>query len=153
MNLLNKIKLILILTLISCAESNTNRIESLESENQLLKSKSDSLIEILNKKETKTNYWFDSGFDKRKFTKLGIKNPTKFIEKSLRENPELIPLNAVLGGNMNFGKIQILGNKWLIADFDDGHIYGRAIYKYILNEKGELEFEIIEYLDPLDPTE
>jgi len=55
----------------------------------------------------------------------------------------LIPLQAVLGGTMTFGNIQFLSKEWLIADFDDGHVQGRAIYKYKLNKKGQLEFELL----------
>jgi hypothetical protein len=150
MKLLSNILLILTLTLLSCADSNTKRTESLESDFQLLQNKADSLTKLLNEKETKTNYWFDSEFDGQKFTQLGIDDPTEYIEKSLREKPELIPLDAVLGGTMNFGKIQLLGNKWLITEFDDGHIYGTAIYKYKLKNNGELEFELLEYTDPAE---
>ena len=44
---------------------------------------------------------------------------------------------------MTFGNIQLLSKEWLIADFDDGHVQGRAIYKYKLNKKGQLEFELL----------
>jgi hypothetical protein len=49
---------------------------------------------------------------------------------------------------MHFGKIQLLSSEWLIAEFDDGHIWGRGIYKFNLNDQGELEFELLYSLGP-----
>ena len=78
----------------------------------------------------------------------GIENPREFIENSLRAKPELIPLKAVLGGSMRFGRIDLLAKNWLIAEYEDGHVYGRSLYAFELNANGELEFSIISEITP-----
>lgn len=120
-----------------------NRTENLLAKVDSLKIKNDSLNKIWTEKKPESNYWFDAAYDGEKFIESGITNPAEFIEKNLREKTELIPLQAVLGGTMTFGNIQFLSKEWLIADFDDGHVQGRAIYKYKLNKKGQLEFELL----------
>ncbi|MGV8945094.1 MAG: hypothetical protein ACOH1N_01575 [Lutibacter sp.] len=114
--------------------------DSLKKEIQLLKSLNDSLMKIENVAE---NYWFNPDFNGAYFIRLGIENPEKFVESSLQKRKDLIPAEAVLGGTMSFRNIQLLGNKWLIADYNDGHIQGRAIYEYKLNDKKELLFKML----------
>lgn len=94
------------------------------------------------------DYWFDEEYEGRIFTNIGVKNPKEFIISSLRNKPELIPIEAVLGGTMRFGKIQVLSNEWLIADYNDGHIQGKAIFSFKLSNKGELEFKLIKSIIP-----
>lgn len=118
----------------------TLKNDSLNKEIVLLKSLNDSLMKIENVSE---NFWFDKDFNGAHFTRQGITNPEEFIENTLRKRTDLIPFEAVLGGTMNFGKIQLLGNKWIIADYSDGHIQGRSIYEYQLNDKKALIFKIL----------
>lgn len=118
----------------------TLKIDSLNKEISHLKSLNDSLIKI---SQTEKNYWFDKDFNGIQFTRQGIKNPEEFVENALRKRTDLIPFEAVLGGTMRYGKIQLLGNKWLIADYNDGHIQGRSIYEYRINDKKEISFKIL----------
>ena len=106
---------------------------------QLLKSLNDSLIKI---SQEDKNYWFDPDFNGSHLTRQGITNPEKFVENALQKRADLIP-EGVLGGTMNYGKIQLLGNRWVIADYSDGHIQGRSIYEYRINGKNELAFKIM----------
>lgn len=138
--------IILILGFASCTD--TTQIERLQKEIDTLKIERDSLTQSLNKENAVFNPWFSNDYDGRKFKKVGISNPEEFIEKSLRENPGLIPLEAVLGGTMNFRNIQLLGSEWLIAEYDDGHIEGRGIYKFQVNKKGEIEFKLLDSWAP-----
>lgn len=117
----------------------TLKNDSLKREIQLLKSLNDSLIKI---SQEEKNYWFDPDFNGSHLTRQGITNPEKFVENALRKRADLIP-EGVLGGTMNFLKIQLLGNRWVIADYSDGHIQGRSIYEYRMNEKKELAFKIM----------
>ena len=58
----------------------------------------------------------------------------KKIENSIYEGE--ICLNKAKphgSGKMTFDNIQILGEEWIIADYSDGHVQGRAIYSYKLN--------------------
>lgn len=118
----------------------TIKNDSLKKEIQLLKSLNDSLINI---SQDEKNYWFIPEYNGSHLTRQGITNPEKFVENALRKRADLIPFEAVLGGTMNYGKIQLLGNKWVIADYSDGHIQGRSIYEYRLNDKTMLTFKIL----------
>lgn len=114
--------------------------DSLEKEIVLLKKLNDSLSKLSQGEE---NFWFDKDFNGAQFTRQGITNPEEFVENALRKKTDLIPSDAVLGGTMSFGKIQLLGNRWVIADYSDGHIQGRSIYEYRLNDKKELAFKVL----------
>jgi len=143
MKFLLKILLILPFILLSCNNSDISQINEMETEIHQLKAQNDSLIKILSERIPDTNYWFNPHYDSGKFTHLGIENPDEFIKNALREKPELIPADAVLGGTMYFGNIQLLSDKWLIAEFEDGHIYGRAIFQYQLNKENNPEFKLL----------
>ena len=145
---MNKSILIILTFLLTFSCVEINQTENLLAKVDSLKVKNDSLTKILIKEKPTLNYWYDAEYDGEKLIKTGITNPEEFIKNSLREKIELIPLKAVLGGTMHFGSIQILGSEWLIADFDDGHIQGKAIYKYKLNNKGDLEFELLNSIGP-----
>lgn len=118
----------------------TFKNDSLEKEIQHLKVLNDSLLKIENVAE---NLWFDKDFNGTLFTRQGITNPEEFVENTLQKRADLIPFEAVLGGTMNYGKIQLLGNKWIIADYSDGHIQGRSIYEYRIDDKKALTFKIL----------
>jgi outer membrane murein-binding lipoprotein Lpp len=121
-------------------EINNLRIEndSLKNENLRIRSQIDSLRDQV---ESNPNYWFNKDIDGASLVKKGIKNPEQFVKTSLRNNLELIPIDAVLGGTMRFGKMQLLSKSWIIAEYDDGHILGRSIFKFELNSNNELEFK------------
>ena len=119
-----------------------SQIESLTNEN-------DSLINIKNQLETKidslneeSNFWFDNKLEGKDLFEMGIKNPKEYIINSLLEKPELIPLKPVLGGQMKFMKVKLLGKDCLIAYFEDGHTGGRAIYSYEFSN-GKMNFKIV----------
>jgi len=118
----------------------TLKNDSLEKEIVLLKSVNDSLLKLGQSVE---NLWFDKDFNGIHLTHKGIKNPEEFVKNALRKRTDLIPFEAVLGGTMNYGKIQLLGNKWIIADYSDGHIQGRSIYEYRIDDKKALTFKIL----------
>lgn len=85
-------------------------------------------------------YSLDNEFDK-------IENPRKFIEKSLTERKDLIPEEAILGGNMYFEAVKTIGFGWVIGFYTDGHIYGEAIYSYKLNKNKKVDFKLKSYKD------
>ncbi|CAM3456025.1 hypothetical protein [Flavobacterium chungbukense] len=132
--------------LTSCAKQNESLLEN---ENVLLQKKNDSLnrklevaqeaIVVLQDK----NAWYDPEYDNVDFKKKGIVDPEKFIKEELTKRTDLIPLQPTLGGNMSFGNIQLLGSKYLIADYGDGHVEGKSIFSYKLNDSGRLEFKLV----------
>lgn len=145
------ILILFLFSILSCGRQNPESNlaeEKLQSENKLLEKKIDSLNGELKKAKLKKNYWFNEEFEGTDLVNKGIKNPEKFIENSLREKPELIPLKPTLGGKMMFENIQLLAEKWLIADYSDGHISGKTIYSFKLNENKKLEFKELNSIVP-----
>ncbi len=124
------------------------RIDSLTSNSILIERKYDSIKNQVESLKEEINYWFDNNYDANSFINYGIENPKEFIINSFRKKTELIPLKAVLGGTMSFGNIELLSREWLISDYSDGHIEGRAIFQYKLNKNGELEFRLIKSITP-----
>ena len=64
------------------------------------------------------------------------------VESALRNQPERIPLKAVLGGTMRFGNVKVIDNGLVLADYNDGHIEGSSIFKFEKNADS-LTFEEI----------
>lgn len=110
-------------------------IDSLESEIVSLKLANDTLSEHLMTKSFLTkdypNY-FDS-----------ISEPEKYILTDLQENLDLIPKEAVMGGTMRFTAVTFINGELLVAEFEDGHIMGKAVYTYRLNKNGDLTYSYI----------
>lgn len=158
---MKQILFLMLLLLFSCNQTNEQN-EQFITENEDLRKKVDSLTEVIAierkpmtvendsltdgtiTSDNESNYWFNATYDRKEFIKSGIEDPAEFIKNALRKRPELIPLKAVLGGTMRFGNIQILSDKWLIADFNDGHIEGKALYKYELKSNNTMEYQLLE---------
>ncbi|WP_313113592.1 hypothetical protein [Aequorivita sediminis] len=137
----------LLLTLMAC---NNNRSSDTISQNRIdsLQFQNDSLMEVLTARKDDTDstdspQWYYPETDSRKLLEQGVEDPRNYIKNALRENKDLIPMDAVLGGTMHYNNIQLLGDKWIIADFEDGHVYGKAILEYSLLEDDKLSFKII----------
>lgn len=77
----------------------------------------------------------------RKFRKF--EDPQSYIRNSLQNKPEEIPIEGVLGGTMQFRKIDILTSQWLLAVYDDGHIQGTSIFHYELLPNDSLKFSVL----------
>ena len=69
-----------------------------------------------------------------------IEEPEAYITEALQKQQDLIPLKAVLGGNMEFRQVQVISEDWVLAIFDDGHVQGKSIFAYELQEDGEVKF-------------
>lgn len=143
--------LLAIISLASCAENPNSEVnERLEAERDSLaqqlqaqRQTSDSLLENLQLHQTEQDDPILFGRDFR-----DIENPEEFISANLREQPELIPLEAVLGGSMAYRRIEVLNEKWVMATYDDGHIQGQAIYQYRFASEDSLEFILRLYNHP-----
>lgn len=110
-------------------------LDSLSRELTEYKQKSDSLKQLLEKGDLATGFpvYYGRGFDT-------IENPEEFIANQLKEHPEKIPMDAVLGGTMQFRQVQVLTEDWVLAVYDDGHVQGTSIFGYELQPDGSLEF-------------
>lgn len=137
----------LVILLIGCNNNSEN--EELELQVEDLKTARDSLIRLNSQLENKmdsmnneTNFWFDNNTEGKHLLDSGLKDPGEFIISSLKQQPELIPADPVLGGRMRFTRVQLLGKDCLIAYYEDGHIAGRAIYSFVF-EGGKLNFSLV----------
>lgn len=128
--------------MVSCGRSSQDnslnrKVDSLENEIQELKRANDTLSAHLMKKAYATrNYplYFDT-----------IVEPEKFILKELQEEP--VPKTAVLGGTMRFISVSFINDALLVAEFEDGHIMGKAIYSYAMDREGKLQFRHLENIE------
>jgi hypothetical protein len=76
----------------------------------------------------------------------GLENPVHDIVSDLQKHRELIPYKGVLGGTMGFYStedIWILNNKWVFAEFDDGHIGGFLLLEYQVSNTGKISWKKI----------
>ncbi|NGM62209.1 hypothetical protein G5B30_09810 [Sphingobacterium sp. SGG-5] len=135
----HKVYIILLLGIvIGC--TNDDKTLLLQQKIDLLEQQVDSLTKELAVSKTVTdNPWFDKN-QAPKLLRYPIPDPEQFIDSSLRATPEVIPSEAVLGGRMTFKNIQVLGDKWVIADYEDGHVMGQSIFSYSWNDNEKLEF-------------
>lgn len=69
-----------------------------------------------------------------------IDEPEAYISEALKKQKDLIPLKSVLGGNMEFRQVQVISEEWVLAIYDDGHVQGKSIFAYELQEDGEVKF-------------
>lgn len=125
------------------SENSSAQFDSLNTRIEKLKNENSSLRKDLMDKTAETNYWYANDFEGRKLIDQGIINPAEYIADQLKNQPEIIPMKAVLGGKMHFLNVQILGRKWIIADYEDGHVLGKAIFKYKVGKDGKVSFELI----------
>jgi hypothetical protein len=139
---------LLLVILIYACNHNSEKAE-LVSQIQTLTAEKDSLIQLKNRLEIKmdsinreSNFWYQKEIQGKQFLEMGIKNPKEYVTNALLKKPELIPLKPILGGQMKFLQVELLGKECLIAYYEDGHIGGRGIYRYEL-KNGCLKFKLI----------
>lgn len=136
----NLLLLFLIISMISCqdreaGDSQQETIDSLQAEISSLKRANDTLSEHLNTKSFLTKD-YPGYFDT-------IPEPEEFILNDLQENPGLIPESAVLGGTMRFTAVKFINGELLVAEFEDGHIMGKAVYTYHMDKNGKLTYSYV----------
>lgn len=137
-------------SILSCAEVEKNKnlssteIDSLNITIEKLRNENSSLRKDLMEKSAETNYWYANDFEGRKLMDQGIINPSEYIADQIKDQPEIIPMKAVLGGKMHFLNVQILGREWIIADYEDGHVLGKALFQYKVNKDGKVDFKLIQ---------
>ncbi|MFO7719903.1 MAG: hypothetical protein R6W85_05610 [Gillisia sp.] len=129
-----------LIVLISCGRS---------SEEELLSEKVDSLkteiIAVQQANDTLSDHLIKKAFVARNYSKYfdSIAEPEKFILDRLQEHPELIPKEAVLGGTMRFTAVYFINDELIVAEYEDGHVMGKSVFRYKTDRKGSLKFEMI----------
>lgn len=74
----------------------------------------------------------------------GLADPAGDLISDLVAHPEIIPMEAVLGGSMYFteGSVVILSDRWAYAEFEDGHVSGSCLLEYEVHE-GSVTWSVI----------
>ena len=125
-------------------EEDSSEITTLKYKLLAMEKERDCLLLLLENASANTNKWFGD-MESKSFKEMGIDTPESYIRKALQNNPSVIPLDGVLGGTMFFTDIEVLGTKWIIASYEDGHILGRSIFTYKINpETMEVEFGVLD---------
>lgn len=92
------------------------------------------------------DYFLNQGYDVEKLMAIikdGLYSQNEY--KKGQEHP-LVPYASTTGGKIIINSIRVLNHKWIIADFTDGQLWGEMLVVYSLNEKGELNFRVVESL-------
>lgn len=82
----------------------------------------------------------------RELQREGFTGQLKDIVADLKMHSELIPYKGVLGGTMGFydeNGIRVLTNRWVLANFQDGHISGCMLLRYDIND-GSISWKVID---------
>lgn len=81
-----------------------------------------------------------------KFLKSQGIDDYKYILADLEFHPEIIPFEGILGGTMRWyaNDSKFINSRWIIGYFEDGHVAGRAILRYIINADKTISWEIID---------
>lgn len=151
-----KINISIVISVLACLYScngpeRPGKINSIPSANidstSILKTRIDILLFQIDSLKDELDYWFSeqdiAGLKEKKLI-----DPLKDITDKLRDTPALIPYPGVLGGTMRFDKITLLGNRWVIADFDDGHVMGKMLLRYSVRKDTSLKWTILDkYMD------
>lgn len=125
----------------SCTEKcdNTTELQQIE----MLKAElttAESELENLRKSKAELDklcYWLSDDYfelDKSLIAK---------VDNAFRLRTDLIPTKPVLGGTMYFSNVTIISTNWLMAEFEDGHIMGRAIYRYEISQDA-INFKLLD---------
>lgn len=116
-------------------EERTAELDSLSAELAEQQQMRDSLQSLISNSEMAAGYpiYYGRNFDT-------IPNPEEYITTALKQQKDIIPLDAVLGGTMEFRQVQVITEDWVLAIYDDGHIEGKSIFEYELQEDGEIRF-------------
>jgi len=59
------------------------------------------------------------------------------------EDNSLVPY-AGIAGTMKVNRVEILNNRWVLAEFTDGTYWGEALISYFLDEDNNLEFDTLD---------
>ncbi len=69
------------------------------------------------------------------------------LKRDLMDREGLIPFEGQLGGTMDFydpDSIYVLSDRWVYAEFTDGHLQGGMLLEYALEPDGEIRWRVLE---------
>lgn len=91
-----------------------------------------------------------SAHDVARFQRKGLEDPVGDILRDLTGRVDLIPDEGVLGGTMYIvtRDSYILTDRWVLATYEDGHIRGRMLAEYRVQDDGRITWRRIDaYLE------
>lgn len=71
---------------------------------------------------------------------------SRIVEDLITRGDEIIPVDGVLGGTMGFharDEIHVLGDRWVFAPFEDGHIGGHMLLEYSVDRSGKIHWTVL----------
>lgn len=101
-----------------------------------VKHENDSLKAVIKKIRKQKDLHFPKALDT-------LEEPEAYILEKMNERPELLPEKGIHGGTMRFVDIDLLNERFLWAEFEDGHINGEALYSYKFSEEGKPQFKFL----------
>jgi len=119
----------------------------------------DSLLVLRNKLEDADYFSVENNQNAQDYFDNDAKGTFVDVQKmSLLVKDKLLDYNSTPDGNPYTGfvklndkkfiinKVKVLNHRWIIADFNNGELWGEAIIKYFLNEDESVSFETSESL-------
>jgi hypothetical protein len=84
-------------------------------------------------------------FDISDLKKTGLRDPVNDLRRDLMAHPELIPMKGILGGTMGFveDSIALLSQRWVFAEFEDGHTGGCCLLSYEVSADGRISWQLL----------
>ena len=78
---------------------------------------------------------------------LQIRQQKLEVKRDLMKRPELIPVEGILGGVMNFYSEELIfvTHRYVFAVADDGHFCVYMILTYNISEAGDIEWKLLAY--------
>lgn len=76
----------------------------------------------------------------------GLANPAYDLRHDLERHRELIPFKGVEGGTMGFydtTSIFVLNDRWVYAEFEDGHVGGSGIFEFHVEPGGKIQWKVV----------
>ncbi|WP_417887843.1 hypothetical protein [Zunongwangia sp.] len=123
-------------------ESQTITIQNLELRLQKLDKKVHSGVKAekfnLLENEKAITYFERQGFEANEIQQKVIDSLIDLNDAS-KDNP-LVPYDGI-NGVMRINQVQLLNNKWLIANFTDGKYWGEILLSYDISGKENIHFE------------
>lgn len=141
-----------VLSLNSCKEEimPAGELTALRDSILVLNTRLDSLSKTNLQGGGEMDYWQAGAQNRRALKARGIQDPATYISNDLSKHTTLIPVKPVLGGNMAFARISLLGDRWAIASFEDGHVGGSMVLKYSLQDTS-LRWKVLDVASEDEP--
>jgi hypothetical protein len=96
----------------------------------------------LNQNLNARNYFGDQDADE---IAIKVRDGLYKLNNNEKGNP-LINYPSINNAPFRINKIKVLNNRWVIADFTDGKMWGELIIKYFIEDNGEVSYETVETL-------